>query len=168
MSKQPHLEIDPEILADLRLREETLRDPNRRRRDAGLPVFDLPEFVRLLPCFNCGAACELNDIGQARLDQFNAVLRRRGEPDIDEKETLMCLTCRKKWDAMKANHNRKRVEEMGKTVRSLKASKNPDGEDAAWTYVDKNHPDPTGLREWIRSNRDGGKRRRARPEDVSG
>lgn len=144
-------EVDPEVIADLQLRAASEHDPTRERPTA--LRFEPCPTVRMLPCRNksCLKPCELTSTGQEQLVMFNRMLLRRGEQPINEHDLLVCGDCRSLLEKRIADRARERTTEMAETVRKLKDSKNPDAEHDLWRYVDKYHPDPRGLRGWLRS-----------------
>jgi hypothetical protein len=165
-------ELDPEVLADLRLREATLRDPTRTKRDQAVR-WDPPEVVTTWPCRN--KACQWPvDVTQSAIDSFNlfnAILVKRGEPALSTTEIVVCDECRKKLEQHKAGLNYERRDEMRELIRRLKASKDPRKDPRKETELlalleKRRHPDIPGLLESLSTAK--ARKRAPRPEDVSG
>lgn len=147
-------ELDPEIIADLRLRAATERDASRERPTS--LRFEPCRTVRTLPCREptCRKPCELSETGAARIMQFNRRLISLGEQPISEYQIMICPECRAHFVAAKGKRNRERIEESRKLIRALKDSKDFENEHAIWKRLEQmHHPDIHGLRESLRAGK---------------
>lgn len=102
---------DPEVRADLALRDRSARDRPGRRGIVGLDVgqdpdglspdlarlYDSPPdpIVESWPCRGgCGQNVGVTQVGLDRLAEANAMLARRGEKPIGRHEVMWCPNCR--------------------------------------------------------------------------
>lgn len=163
------LEMDPEVIADIKLRAATERDPTRSRK---LPRFEPSPTVGHWPCRNnaCQMPCEVTQAGVEMFDMFNKLLVKRGEQPISTEDVLVCDICRRFLDRHAEQKAGERDEQMRRDVKRLRAAKDPDrelaGDELLKKRLERWHPDLYGLLESLRHSKN--KNKRARPEEVSG
>lgn len=114
MTRDPALD-DPEVRADLALRDRTARERANRRGPAGLDVGQDPDglspaLARLYdsvpdpdveswPCRGgCGRKVGVPQVAIERLAEANRMLVRRGEKPIGKHEVMWCPACRRRDD----------------------------------------------------------------------
>jgi hypothetical protein len=165
-------EIDPEVLADLRLRASSERDSSRARPSASLLGTWKPDEkpAGMWRCRGRGkgkAPCPSNAIvpvmadTMERLMIFNQRLRSMGEDPIDTDDVVRCDPCQRAINAARSGLLRQRIEEMAQVIRDVKASGNPRGERAKIAQLEKwGHPDVAGLLQAIEDRLRGGKGKR--------
>ncbi len=145
-------ELDPEVVADLRLRASSMFD---RTRTGAEPKWERPRFVAEWACRN--KACRVRvAVTQDAVDQLalcNRWLRDRGEtPLIHENEVMVCDTCRVLLTEQRARNLTDRRERIKTNVRIVVGSKNPrDEKDAIAALTKDHHPDVPGLLECVES-----------------
>lgn len=84
-------DLDPEQLADLRVRAESERDRTRSREAVG---FGDTTIVERWPCRRCTIAMvDVNAATVTALEVSNAQLLRRGERAIPKSHVVFCSTC---------------------------------------------------------------------------
>jgi hypothetical protein len=163
-------EIDPEVLADLRLRAATERDPTRSRE---MPKWTPPRFIGKVPCRGrCGALIDWPEDAEEQFAMFNRELARRMEAPLDKTRIDFCAACRKIGVTNTANNNRKGVDAVAVLIREYRGgttSPVPPGpaptEKRQREILDQlkklHHPDVEGLEKAVREARDGktGKKR---------
>ena len=136
--------MDPEVLADLRLRERTAAE--RSAASPALYAWKPPVFVGAWKCRTCEVLVPITTEDLERLAMWNRVLRSRKQEPIDHNRIVFCDACR---DSLKAKAGDRRSEEAritGELVRELKAATNPDSERATANRLrDLGHPDVDGL-----------------------
>jgi hypothetical protein len=140
-------DIDPEVLADIQLRNRSQYDRTR----TGAPEWTPPKIHSHVPCRNrCGAVTEWTEDAEERFEIFNRILARRNEAQLDRTKIVFCDKCRGDGAKQSSERNRKLVDAVAVAIRGLK-----DGCDAArelelLAKLDKaGHPDIAGLKQWL-------------------
>lgn len=140
-------EPDPEVLADLRLREESRHDPSRTR-GRGAYDWSPPAFVGVWGCRRPGCA-RLVSVTQEAVDyadQCDGWLRARSEDPLDRNRVAYCDLCLAEYKRTAPDRRRKQVDEMAVKIRELKESRDPHGErDLVDQLQRMGHPDVSGL-----------------------
>lgn len=171
MSNEP----DPEVLADLDLRESSVHDRSRTRpteyalgrwaTDADVAWWYCKGLNKANPCPQKAIVGVTADVVE-QVFRFNAMLRSRGEPPLDTAELVRCMACRRGIAAQRPAALRKRCDEMAECIRQLKASSDPRRERELIKQIETwGHPDVPGLLQAIDERRRGGKSKRSR-DDV--
>lgn len=166
-------EVDPEVVADLRLREDSMRDPTRERRSEAMLGTWAPreKYVGKWKCKTpvCSAYVDVVEDTIERWMLLNGMLKARGEETIRTDEVLRCDRCRNEMSLARRVHLRKRVDEMAVIIRQLKSSSNPRGEHELIRQLEKwHHPDLKGLLDAIerRLESENKTSKRTRREDL--
>jgi hypothetical protein len=141
---------DPEVEADIRLRESTRYDTSRNLTGKA-PTWTPPKVLDRVPCrARCGAVVAWTDDAEEKLQIFNGILKRKMEPEIDRTKTLFCNSCRVKGAEMSAERNRKQVDFVAERIKELK---NGAGGDRYRELLDQlrkaGHPDVDGLHQCL-------------------
>jgi len=148
-------EIDPEVLADIRLRDATTRDRSR----SGEATWSKPVILGQVPCRNrCGRLVDWPDAAQDRFEFFNAVLERRGEAPLDKTRILFCTPCIEAGKLEAGNVRRKEVDIVAGWIRELKDGCDAKRDAELLTKLAKVHPDIDGLKQALNERRKTGKR----------
>lgn len=137
-------EIDPEVLADLRLRESTERD----RAPANAAIYDWrrPQFCGAWPCRTCSTLVPVQASDLENVAMWNRILKARGEEPIEVERVMFCDDCRALHKDRGAGKRREQNERLAEEIRKLKAAPDPDRERATInTLRDLGHPDVDGL-----------------------
>lgn len=93
--------LDPEVLADLRRREASERDPSRARRDP--TDWTPPVIVEHWPCRGgCGQMVGVTREAIDALATGNALLAKRREPPISKAKVVWCPDCKRRDDELAA------------------------------------------------------------------
>lgn len=117
--------IDPEILADLKLRASSERDTDRTRGMAA--PFGEPKIVEEWPC-RSPACVSVIGVTQEALDRL-AVFNRRiasvgdevgNRAPLDERRIMFCEDCKAKGREFAAKDKREFVEKVAVAIRRLK------------------------------------------------
>ncbi len=148
-------EMDPEVLADLQLRAQTIRERGGSSREV---TWHAPTFVDKWPCRNpqCRKPVEVTAETVDRYRVFNAELVKRGEDKMDFRAIVYCDQCRVEFQRTAADRRRGQVDRMAPVIRQVKNSKNPEGETSAIVQLKAwHHPDVEGLVQAVRSRLDG-------------
>lgn len=150
-------EMDPEVLADLRLRAATERDPSRSRE---MPSWSPPKVHSQVPCRGrCGAVVDWNEDAEERFQIFNRELERRNEAPLDRTKIVFCNACRAEGAKAAADRNRKLNDAVGAAIRELKMGCQSHREHELLDKLEKaGHPDIAGLRQWLKDQAAKGKR----------
>ena len=152
-------EEDPEVIADLKLRAATMRDPKRSRE---APTFSPAKIIAHVPCrARCGSLVDWTEEAEDAFAIWNGILERRGEASLDKTRIVFCISCRDDGRAAAAIDKRKATDQLAHTIRELKNSPNPESEHAKIQRATSlGHPDVPGLLQAIRLRLDGGKAKR--------
>lgn len=147
-------EIDPEVLADLRLRART-----ERERPAVPPSalkWSPSPTIAKVPCrARCGNVTDWTEDAEDRFRIFNRELERRNEAPLDKTRIVFCLKCQEIGAKMAAERNRKHIDALAEVIKRIKASSNPEEEREDIEKLKKlNHPDVQGLLQAIRARLD--------------
>lgn len=149
-----NLDEDPEVVADLRLRASSERDPSRSRPSEkllGTWKPDEDKFVGAWKCryferAKCGEFVGVTQDTVDRLEQFNRMLDRRGEAPINTSTVLICDRCIARRAESVPAKLRARVDELAGVIRKIKATANPRAEhDLIRELTRLSHPDVKGL-----------------------
>lgn len=155
--------IDPEVLADLQLRESSRRD-STRTRGAGIYDWKKPKFVGTWRCRSpvCGASVGYTQEDHETAEVFDRERARRGEPPLDRKTIALCSTCNALRLKQRADKNRAQVDELAEIIRAVKDSTNPRDMHAEIKRMrELHHPDVDGLLQSVEARLNaGGKRTR--------
>lgn len=147
-------EQDPEVIADLQLREATTRDKSRTGK---FPQWHPPVIVGTVKCrvTDCENTYEWTKDAEEALEDANKYLVNRGEAPLDRNKIVFCLPCRTRGLGMVAKHNRERVSRMTELIRKLKEADNPEQEyDLLRRIRAQGHPDVDGLVKAMRERLD--------------
>lgn len=146
-------DLDPEALADIELRNRSMRD---RSRGSELPVYVPPVLVADWKCRgNCGASVSVTQDALDRLAIFNAELTRKGDAPLDANRIVFCDACKARGMSMAPESNRNKTERLAGVIRKLKASRRPEEERELMLQLDAlGHPDTAGLVAAIRARLD--------------
>jgi hypothetical protein len=140
--------MDPEVLADIKLREETRRD-STRTRGAAVYSWRPPETVAVWPCKACKCLVEVAQDPVDWFNLFNRELAKRGEEPLDKAKIAYCDRCRIEFRRTGADRRRAEVERMRPAIIAIKASKQPRSEHEHIANLRKwHHPDVDGLLQW--------------------
>lgn len=114
-------DLDPEQLADLRLRSASEHDRGRSRTTARVMGGDDP--AERWPCRRCTIAMvEVNATTVAALESSNALLAKRGERMIPKSQVVFCSTCEpiaRRERAERYDRERAEIAELIRELRSL-------------------------------------------------
>jgi hypothetical protein len=149
-------EIDPEVEADIALRERTVRE-RRGMSETGfaeaIREAATPRIVDQVPCRGrCGGLCDWTAEAEEQFAMFNRELLRRREAPLDKTRIVFCQACIDRAAPIRATEARKHVEYIADLVRRVKASSNPEGERELLEKLKKaSHPDIPGLLEALRT-----------------
>lgn len=143
-------ELDPEVIADLRLREYTARSrPGLSDAAFGQAIraAAIPKVVDRVPCRNrCGAVVAWTEEAEDTFQTFNRQLARKVEAQLDKTRIVFCSTCRTNGLAMGAERNRKQVDYIAPLIRELKNGPSADRYREILDSLRKaGHPDVDGL-----------------------
>lgn len=139
-------DIDPEVLADIRLRESSKYDSTRTSVGA-MPTWTPPKVIDRVPCrARCGAVVSWTEEAESMLQTFNRILARRVEPELDRTKTLFCSSCRTRGADLAAERNRKQVDAIAAMIREIKNGASSDRYRELLDNLRKaGHPDVDGL-----------------------
>lgn len=142
---------DPEVVADLRLRAATERDPNRSRE---MPRYEPAKIHSHVPCRGrCGAIVSWTEEAEHAFQTWNRVLAAKAEAPLDKTRIVFCNTCRQRGAELTADANRKKVDAMAAAIRELKIGCHEHRENELLDKLEQaGHPDVPGLRQWLRDN----------------
>lgn len=162
-------DYDPEVAADLELREQTRRErPGLTSAQFAAKVREVavgPTVLEMVPCrARCGRTTEWTAEAQHTFDVFNRELAKRGEAPLDKTRIVFCATCKKQGRALEGAASRKNVDAMGALIRELRGGEtfpNPPGpaptperERQILDVLERaGHPDVVGLRNSLRDSR---------------
>lgn len=138
-------ELDPEIQADLDLRESSVHDPKRTRKE---PKWVPPVEVALWTCRRprCPNVVGVTQEVVEQLETFNGYLRARAEREIPTNAVMLCSDCRREAAAYRVGIIRERHDELANVIRELKQSPTPRNEhDRIRKLEELRHPDIKGL-----------------------
>src|SRR4051812_28254255 len=92
--------LDPEVLADLQLRERTARErPGNSETQFGrmLRAVGTPRVVDKTPCrARCGGLADWTEEAENAFSTFNRMLDASGDAPLDKTKILFCDACRKR------------------------------------------------------------------------
>lgn len=166
-------ELDPEVIADLRLRASTERDTSRAKEaPTWTPAKIFGQWCCRTP--GCGAMVDVTEDCFERWSIFNRELRRRGEDPLDPKLIVYCDRCEGLFRAASADKRRKEVDRMAEVIRQLKdgaetldvtwnGQRHTLSKTEAYEKLQKwGHPDAHGLKQAIEEKASSGKRTKIR------
>jgi len=159
-------EPDPEVVADIRFRDESTRD---RTRSRGEGVYDwTPEkSVGVWACRNprCRGYAQVFQPNIDAADAFDRQLAQRSEVPLDRTKILYCDACLSEYKRTSPDRRRGQVERMAVAIRQLKESDDPERErDLVANLEAWGHPDVPGLVSALRERKNaerGSNRRRS-------
>lgn len=147
-------EEDPEVIADLRLRESSTRDRTR----TGETKWQPPKIVEHVPCrARCGAMAEWTEEAEERFAMFNRMLASRMDAPLDKTRIVFCNACRAKGVGAAADSNRDRVAYMRPLILELRGEPAPKAErerEILEKLKKAGHPDLGGLVKAIAARRE--------------
>ena len=154
-------EMDPEVLADLRLRASTERDRSRSRE---MPAYQPARVVDRVPCRGrCGSVVEWTEEAEEAFVTWNRVLARRDEAPLDKTRIVFCNACREEGAKAAAERNRKMVNAIADAIRELKNGCESHREHELLDKLERaGHPDIAGLKQWLRERSAKGNKRVSR------
>ena len=161
-------DLDPEIVADLRLRARTVRE--RGGRDVG-PLYDWtkPKLVAEWECRapSCGTTVGVTEETLERLVLFEAMLRRRGEAPLDKDRIVFCDECRDARRRAEATSARAAVDTLAAVIRRFKASTEPEEQRALIKQLrELGHPHVDELAAHVAAAAPAARRKRQVREDL--
>lgn len=137
-------EIDPEVVADLRLRAATMRDTSR-----GSDPYDWkpPKLVGgQLLCRTCKIPVAVTEDTIERWWMFNGILRKRNEQPIAPDQIVFCDECVVEHKKHSADTRRREVDLLASMIRQLKETDDPQRERELIAQLRvQRHPDVDGL-----------------------
>ena len=164
---------DPEVLADMQLREATLRERGRSRE---MPKYEPPAIVGQWPCRVCKTPVDITDEAIKDAEVFDRKLARDGDEHgnhapLDRNRIAVCDACRAKGMSLIGQRKREQVDKMAALIRELRGGTTlpaPPGPapsqqreaELMREIISRHHPDPEGLLKAIRDGRNGGKKPR--------
>lgn len=138
------LKLDPEVIADLKLRESSTRDKTR----TGEVEWTSPVLVESWKC-RAPRCSNVVEVTQDVVDQhrvFNGYLQDRGERDIPTDAIVLCPDCKKLAASYRNEALLERNRQMTADVQHMKASPDPRNEHDCLRRLRANHhPDIDGL-----------------------
>jgi hypothetical protein len=140
-------EPDPEVLADLALREASIHDMTRSR---GEGAYDWKPVrpVCLWRCRNakCGGFAQVYQDNIDALAMFDRELVKRGEQPLDASKILYCDDCLAEYRRTAPDRRRAQIDRMAVAIRSLKESDDATRERDLIAQISTwGHPDVEGL-----------------------
>lgn len=155
------LDLDPEVLADLELRDASMRDRSRSRRAEATLGRELPAPpVAWWTCRapRCGQLVGIPEQAVERLEIFNARLVSRGEQPIPDDTVAVCDEHRAMLLTHRAETLRRKHDRLRENIVKLKASPNPRSEHELLRELERDHhPDISGLLESLARKLEGDK-----------
>lgn len=123
------LDLDPEIVDDLRLRAASEHDRSRTRISSTTLGTWAPRerIVGAWKCRTppCRTMIDVSEDTMERWAQFNVMLRSRGEEPLDTSTIMRCDRCQAEVNRRRPELLRKRHDEMAECIRQLKDSPDP-------------------------------------------
>ena len=115
-------EMDPEVLADLRLRESSEHDKSRTRGE-GVYDWKSERVIGMWRCRNskCAMHVPVTQDAYDHLEVFNRELAKKGEKPISTGEVMYCERCETEHKRTASIRRRNAVERMASVIRQLKA-----------------------------------------------
>jgi hypothetical protein len=166
-----HDDMDPEVRADLELRERLAASRPRvsdgqfaeKIREAAKP-----RIIERVPCRNrCGAVADWTEEAEQAFMTFNHKLASAAEAPLDKTRIVFCPSCARRLSAESSQRNRMMVNKIGDAIRELKAGCPPRREDELLDKLERSgHPDIAGLKQWLKDNVNDPKKRRAQKQDF--
>lgn len=122
-------ELDPEVAADIALRESSVHD-RTRTRGAGVYAWSTPVVVDRWRCRgNCGGIVTVTEEAQHALEVNNRQLARKNEPPLDTNKIAFCEKCRTIGVTVGDDRNRKHVEALSRLIAELKQNADANDQD---------------------------------------
>jgi hypothetical protein len=161
-------EMDPEVIADLKLRAYSERDSSRGKVTEDHIANWRPDgVVTQWKCRmeKCMRFMDVTQEGIDRLDDANAHLAKRGEPPLKSFEVAICQTCMRMRAGDVGRRLRERVTGLAENIRKLKEHAKPrQASELLAAIIKAKHPDLPGLLDAIEARRsksgESGKRER--------
>jgi len=147
-------EVDPEVIADLKLRAATEHDRSRSRPTSY--AWTPPKIVGAWHCKNprCRVLVDVTEETMERFCMFNAHLRRRGEDPLEPSKILYCDSCIVEYKRTAPDRRRGQMDRVAVAIRQLKESGDSSRErDLIAQLEEWGHPDVTGLVQAITERR---------------
>lgn len=154
---------DPEVRADLELRDSTARD--RPRKSYEQVKWSPPVIVGQVPCRGrCGAVVDWPEDAEHSFQVFNGQLERTNQAPLDKTRIVFCEKCRAYGATLAADNNRKHVDKLAEVIRELRGgtthpeapgpAPHPDRERELLEQLRKlHHPDPVAFEIALREAR---------------
>lgn len=123
--------LDPEVLADLRARERSERDPSRTSSHSDPYAWTEPAIVEHWPCRGgCGAMIGVTREAVDALATSNAMLAKKREAPIAKGKVVWCPDCKRADDELAAAQRRphKQTEMAGVNTNDERPSGMPTGQ----------------------------------------
>jgi hypothetical protein len=108
---------DPEVAADIALRERTTWE---RNPSAGMPAYKPPVVVTHWPCRACKTPVAITEDALEQKAVFDRQLARQDEKPIDSNTIAICDGCQTKRWKLLADRNRERVDNLARAIRELR------------------------------------------------
>lgn len=143
-------ELDPEVLADLQLRESSQYDPKRTR--TARYDWRQPDIVAHWPCRRpgCGQTIGVTQEAVDALRVANERMQQEGEREIPTDAVMICPPCKVVFEDVLAEKAARRRAEIRDLVLRMKESPNPRSEHETIKRLTKlGHPDVVGLIEHL-------------------
>ncbi len=171
-------EFDPEVAADLALREASVHDAARTR--TANYAWSPPKTVAMWRCKRpgCQGTLEITQEAVEALETANRQLRRTGEKPLTTSEVVFCLRCRAEFVRSAPDRRRAQVDRMAYVIKQLKAGetriqvRDKDGErwlderEALDQLAKWGHPDVKGFEEALKRRRERDNKPNARRSAV--
>lgn len=141
-------EIDPEVLADIRLRDATTRDQTRSGEVRWVP----PHIVDRVPCRNrCGSLVDWTEEAEDAFQKFNGMLAGKADAPLDKMQIMFCRRCRAEGEKKRADGLRGFYDRVNEAIRELKNGCEPSRERELLEKLHRaGHPDVKGLEQCLR------------------
>lgn len=153
-------EFDPEVAADLALRDSTSRERGGMSRDgfaAAIRAAAPSKTIDKVPCrARCGRLADWTQEAQDAFDTFNRKLIAEREAPLDKTRIVFCGECRGSGSKLSADANRKHADKLAELIRELKDEPPPNPRrerELLEAIKGLNHPDVDGLIQAIRDKR---------------
>lgn len=146
--------LDPEVVADLKLRAATERERGKHRDADRSLDWSPPVIVGAWPCRFCSVLVDVPEETMSRWSTFNTHLRSRGEPPLDYRKVLVCAECDNDRRMRSGDVRRQEADEMARLIRLLKSASDLESSEARTAIAQLrglHHPDVDGLVESLRT-----------------
>lgn len=148
-------EPDPEVVADLQLRADSMHDRSRSR-GREIYTWSPPAIVGFWGCRrpNCRGSVEVTQDALDFAKQCDGWLADRGEEPLERSKIAYCPGCLAEYKRSAPDRRLKQVELLAVKIRELKESSDPFGErDKIDELAKMGHPDVNGLVQSLQDRR---------------